>query len=230
VRAASLRVVQDGPSTHGKSGLLEGSLEQSGVELADDVFGDCARFAKDAVARKHRIVIGDDVLGTERRQLAEHRLDRIGGPADERLAVTTTRLSCFPDSVLAAFAKALGQERRKPREPSYRVTQIDPLVGEPIELRGLAVFPSPLAGYEISEGYEPLEMPMGNGSMDFNSLGDFFDGPFLLVHEEIEQDPAASPILKGADGAIDLGQFIMLHVGSLSLAPAQPTVMLFGYG
>jgi len=70
IRAAQFGEVPQGLSAHFQPRLLEGAFEQTGVELADDVWNEGARLPKDAVPGDDLVTIPNDVVGTEGSQLS----------------------------------------------------------------------------------------------------------------------------------------------------------------
>jgi hypothetical protein len=111
--------------------------------------------------------------------------------------------------------QALGQETSKSCKPADRIAQLNLLTGEPIEFGRLATLPPALPDRKITEGDQPLEVPVHDGPVHPNRFGDVIHGPLRLVYEEIEQDPSAGRILQGANGPVDVGQLILSHPGSL---------------
>jgi hypothetical protein len=77
--------------------------------------------------------------------------------------------------------QSLGQEAGESSEPSNRKGQIDLLVRQSIELGRLAALSAALPGGEESKRDQPLEVLVGDGSVDAHCLGDVIDRPFKPV-------------------------------------------------
>lgn len=216
IRATQLRVVPQRLDAHCQAGLLKGSFEQSGMELADDVPGYGTGLPKDAVPGKYLAVIGDDVVRTQRSQLAEDRLRGISRLVHERLAVAPARLSGGFDALLTPCLEALRQKAGQASEATHRKAEIDLLAGQPIKVGRLAGFSPALPDRQVSERDKALEMSMRDSSVHASGFGSIVNCPFGLVHIKVEQDPPPGPILKRANRTVDLAYFVLAHSASLS--------------
>jgi hypothetical protein len=216
IRAAPFRVVPQSLGAHCQARLLKGPFEQSGVELADDVSGDGTGLPKDAVPGEDLVVVGDDVVGTEGSQLAQHRLRGLSRLAHERRTVAPARLSGGFDTLLTACLEALRQKNSQAAEATHRKAEIDLLAGESIKVGRLAGFPTPLPDNQVSESDKALEMSMRDRSVHACGFGGIVNSPLGLVHIEVEQDPPTGPILKRADRTVDLACLVLAHSASLS--------------
>ncbi|MHB8500543.1 MAG: hypothetical protein ACYDHE_06290 [Candidatus Acidiferrales bacterium] len=196
--------------------LLKGSLEQSGMELADDFAGRGTGLPKDAVPGQDLVIIGHDVVRTQGSQLAQHRLRGVSGLVHERRAVASARLSGGFDTLLTACLEALSQKASQAGESTHRIAEIDRLASQSIKVGGLAGFSPALPDRQVSERDEALEMSMRNRSMHAGGFGSIVNCPFGLVHIKVEQDPPTGPILKRANRAFDLAYLVLTHSASLS--------------
>ncbi len=184
--------------------MLKGSFEQSGMELADDVSGYGTGLPKDAVPGEDLVIVGDDVVRTQRSQLVQHRLRGVSRRVHERRAVAPARLSGGFDTLLPACLEALRQKASQAAETTHRIAEIDLLASQPIKVGRLAGFSSALPDRQISERDKALEMSMGDRSVHAGGFCSIVNGPFGLVHIKVEQDPPTSPILKRAERTVDL--------------------------
>jgi hypothetical protein len=228
IPAASLREVPQSLGAHCQACLLKGSFEQSGLELADDVSGYGTGLPKDAVPGKDLVIIGDDVVRTQGSQLAQHRLRGGGRLAYERRAVAPASLSGGFDALGATSLEAFRQKAGQAGEATHRKAEIDLLVGQPIEVGRLAGFSSALPDRQVSQRDKTLEMSMGDRSVHAGGFRSIVNGPFGLVHIEVEQDPPPSPILKRADRTVDLACLVLAHSLSLSAHLGGETVTARG--
>jgi hypothetical protein len=217
IRAAPLRVIPEGLYAHSKARLLKSSFDQSGMELADDLWRRCAGLPKDAIPGQDLIVIGQDIVRTEGSQLAQHRFWGAGRLVHQRRAVAAARLPGGLDTLPTTRLETLRQEVGQTGEATHRKAEIDLLPGQSIKVGRLAGFSSPLADHQVSERDKALEVSMGDRAVHAGSFGRIIDRPFGLVHIEVEQDPPAGPILKRADRTVDLACLILAHSASLSV-------------
>ncbi len=216
IRATQLRVVPQSLDAHCQAGLLKGSFEQSSVELADDVPGYGTGLPKDAVPGKYLAVIGDDVVRTQRSQLAEDRLRGISRLVHERLAVAPARLPGSFDALLTPCLEALRQKPSQAGESTHWIAEINLLAGQPIKVGRLAGFSPALPDRQISERDKALEMSMRDSSVHAGGSGSIVNCPFGLVHIKVEKDPPTGPILKRADRAVEVAYLVLAHSASLS--------------
>jgi hypothetical protein len=216
IRAAPFRVVPESFGAYCQAGLLKGSFEKPGVELADDVSGYGTGLPKDAVPGKNLVTIGHDVVRTEGSQLAQHRLWGVRRLANERHAVAPARLSGRFDALLTACLEAFRQKASQAGESTHRIAEIDLLASQSIKVGRLAGFSPALPDRQVSERDKALEMSMGDRSVHAGGFGSIVNGPFGLVHIKVEQDPPTGPILKRADGTVDLAYIVLAHSASLS--------------
>jgi hypothetical protein len=216
IRAAQFGVVPQSLGAHCKACLPKGSFEQSGMELTDDVSRYGTGLPKDAVPGKNLAVIGDDVVGTQRSQLAQDRLRGVGRLAHERRAVAPARLSGGFDALLTTCLEALRQKAGQAGEATHRKAEIDLLAGQPIKVGRLAGFSSALPDRQVSERDQALKMPMRDRAVHAGRFGSIINCPFGLVHVKVEQDPPTGPILKRTDRTVDLAYLVLAHSASLS--------------
>ena len=216
IRAARFRVVPQSLRAHCQARLLKGSFEQSGMELADDVSGCGTGLPKDAVPGKDLVIIGNDVVRTQRSQLVQHGLRGVSLLVHERGAVAPARVSSGFDTLLTACLEALRQKAGQAGESTHWKAEIDRLASQPIKVGRLAGFSPALPDRQVSERDKALEMSMRDRSMHAGGFGSIVDCPLGLVHIEVEQDPPAGPILKRADRAVDLACLVLTHSASLS--------------
>jgi len=216
IRTAQFRVVPHRLDAHSQACLLKGTFEQSGMELADDVssYGTC--LPKDAVPGEDLVIISHDVLRTQGSQLAQHRLPGVSRLVYERLAVASARHSSGFDTLQTAYLEALRQKTSQAREATHRKAEIDLLAGESIKVGRLAGFSTALPDDQVSERDKPLEMSVGDCSVNAGGPGSIVNCPFGLVHIKVEQDPPTGPILKRADRAVDVAHVVVAHSPSLS--------------
>ncbi len=186
IRAAPFRVVPQSLGAHSKARLLKGSFEQSGVELADDDSSCGAGLPKDAVPSEDLVIIGDDVVRTQGRQLAQHRLRGRSRLVHERSAVASARLSGGFDTILTACLEALRQEASQAGESTHRIAEIDLWASQSIKVGRLAGFSPALPDRQVSERHKALEMSMRDRSVHAGGFGSIVNCPFGLLHIKVE--------------------------------------------
>ena len=216
VRTAPFRVVPESLGAHRQARLLKGSLEQSGVELADDVSGFGAGLPKNAVPGEDLAAIGDDVIRTQWSQLVQHGLRGVSPLVYERRAVAPARLSSCSDTLRTARLETLRQKAGQAGEATNREAEINLLVSQSIEIGGFAGFSAALPDRQVSERDKALEVSMRDGAVYSGGFGSIVNCPFGLVHIKVEQDPSTGPILKCSDRALDLAFLVLDHLASLS--------------
>lgn len=216
IRAAPFRVVPQSLDAYCQARLLQGSFEQSGMELADDVSGYGTGLPKDAVPRKHLAVSGDDVVRTQGSQLPQQGLRGLSRLAHERRAIAPARRSGGFDTLGTACLEALRQQTSQTGESTQRKAEIDLLASQSIQVGRLAGFAPALPDDQVSESDKPLEMPVGDCSVHAGRLGSIVNCPFGLVYIKVEQDPPTGPILKRANRTVDLAYLVLAHSLSLS--------------
>jgi hypothetical protein len=195
---------------------LKSSLEQSGMELADDVCGHDTGLPKDTVPGEDLVIIGDDVVRTQGSQLAQHRLRGVSRLVHERGAVASASLSGGFDTLPTARLEALRQKASQAGESTHGIAEIDLFASQSINVGRLAGFSPALPDHQVSERDKALEMAMRDRSVHAGGFGGIVNGPFALVHIKVEQDPATSRILKRADRTVDLAYLVLAHSASLS--------------
>jgi hypothetical protein len=174
------------------------------MELADDFSGYGTGLPKDAVPGEDQVIVGDDVVRTQGSQLVQHRLRGISRRVHEGRAVASPRLSCGFDTLLTACLEAFRQKAGQAGESTNRIAELDLLASQSIKVGRLAGFAPALPDRQVSERDKALEMSMRDRSVHAGGFGSIVNGPFGLVHIEVEQNPPTSPILKRADRAVDL--------------------------
>jgi len=186
------------------------------MELADDVAGYGTGLAKDAVPGEDLVILGEDVVRTQGSQLAQHRLRGVSRLVRECRAVASARLSCGFDTVLTACLEALRQKTSQAGESTHRIAEIDLLASQSIKVGRLAGFSPALPDRQVAERDKALEMSMRDRSVHAGGFGSIVNGPFGLLHIEVEQDPPTGPILERADRTVDLADVVLAHSASLS--------------
>jgi len=216
IRAARFRVVPQSLGAHCQARLLKGSFEQSGLELADDVSGYSTGLPKDAVPGEDLVIVGNDVVRTQRSQLVQHGLRGVSLLVHERRAVAPARVSSGFDTLLTACLEALRQKASQAGESTHRIAEVDRLASQSIKVGRLARFSPTLTDRQVSERDKALEMFMRDCSVHAGGFGSIVNCPFGLVHIKVEQDPPTGPILKRADRTLDLAYLVLAHAASLS--------------
>ncbi|HXN92684.1 MAG TPA: hypothetical protein VN906_14500 [Candidatus Sulfotelmatobacter sp.] len=186
------------------------------MELANDVSRFGTGLPKDAVPGEDAVIVRDDVVGTQGRQLAQHRLRGVSRLAHERRAVAPARLPGDFDTLLTARLEALRQKGSQAGESTHRKGEVDLLAGQSIKVGRLAGFSPALPDRQVSERDKALKMSMRDCSVDAGGFGSIVNRPFRLVHIKVEQDSPTGPILKRADRAVDLASSVLAHSASLS--------------
>jgi len=186
------------------------------MKLADDVSGHSTGLPEDAVPGEDLVIVGDDVVRTQVRQLAQHGLGGVSRLVYERRAVASACFSGGIDSLLTECLEAPRQKAGQAGESTHRIAEIDGLAGQSIEVGGLAGFSTALPDRQVSERNEAFEMSVRDRSVHAGGFGSIVNRPFGLAHVKLEQDPAAGPILKSADRTVDLAYLALTHSPSLS--------------
>jgi hypothetical protein len=223
IRAAPFSVVPESFGAYWQAGLLKGSFEKSGVELADDVSGYGTGLPKDAVPGKNLVISVDDVVRTEGSQLAQHELRGVSRLVHERRPIASASLSGGFDTLLTACLEALRQKAGQAGESTHRIAEIDLLASQSIKVGRLAGFSPALPDRQVSERDKALEMSMRDRSVHAGGFGSIVNRPFALVHIKVEEDPPTGPILKRADRTVDLAYLVLAHSASLSAHVREPT-------
>jgi hypothetical protein len=216
IRAAPFRVVPQSLGAHCKAGLLKGSFEQSGMELADNVASYGTGLPKDAVPGDDLVIAGDDVVRTQGSQRAKHRLRGVRRLVHKRRAVASARISGGFDTLRTARLEALRQKASQAGESTYRIAEIDLSAGQSVEVGRLAGFSPALPDRQVSERDKALEVSVCDRSVHAGGFGSIVNRPLGLVHMKVEQDPPTGLILKRADRAVDLAYLVLAHCASLS--------------
>ena len=186
------------------------------MEFADDVSSCLTGLTKDAVPGEDLVIAGHDVVGTQRSQLAQHRLRRISRLVHERRAVASARLSRSFNTFLTACLEALRQQAGQAGESTHRIAEIDLLASQSIKVGRFAGFSPALPDHQVSERDKALEMAMRDRPVHARGFGSIVNCPFGLVHIKVEQDPPTGPILKRAYRTVDLVDLVLAHSASLS--------------
>ena len=184
------------------------------MEFADHILGGSTSLAKDAVPGQD-LVVRDRVDRPQRGQLTEHGLGRIRRFTNQRGPISAASLPRRPNAFSSTLLQRFSQKTRQSGEPPGRITEVNLLAGEAIELRWLPELSSALARHQVAERHQPLEVVVSDGSVDSDGLGDIVDGPLGCMHIKIQENSAAGRILECADGSIDLSEIIVCHLRSV---------------